>query len=170
MQGEVVNDPVPLVDIQLTDPVGEDPVTVAVQVVNEPNVPVEGEQETATVVAVRAELTVSVADAVDVALVDVASVTRSSKLYVSPAVRVLAAIEHVSVALATASVPLLAVQNVVSEYPPAPLTCTVHCQEYGEVPVDGMVPLTISVWVVTIVAALSVGAEGAVRAELTVTE
>ena len=50
-----------LVEVQVTDPVGEDPVTVAVQVVDAPGVTVVGEQETETVVAVREAVTVIVA-------------------------------------------------------------------------------------------------------------
>ena len=69
-----MNIPVPLLDVQLTDPVGEDPVTVAVQLVDVPGVTVGGEQETATAVAVRVGLTVTRSVA-DVALVDAESVT-----------------------------------------------------------------------------------------------
>ena len=71
---------VTLVDDQVTDPVGDEPVTVATHVVEVPGVIVVGEQETETVVAVREELTVTVT-AFDtcVAGVPELSVTWSSK-------------------------------------------------------------------------------------------
>ena len=74
---------VTLVDDQVTDPVGDEPVTVATHVVEVPGVIVVGEQETETVVAVREELTVTVT-AFDtcVAGVPELSVTWSSKYHV----------------------------------------------------------------------------------------
>jgi hypothetical protein len=46
---------------------------------------------------------------------------------------------------------------------------TNHCHEYGEVPVFGIVPVTVRVWSASSFAALIVGTAGAVRADRTVT-
>jgi hypothetical protein len=44
-----------------------------------------------------------------------------------------------------------------------------HCQEYDDVPVDGIVPPTVSTWLTSSAVSLTVGAAGAVSAVFTVT-
>ena len=47
------------------------------------------------------------------------------------------------------------------------MTETIHCHEYVEVPVLGIAPVTVSDWLTSSAVALTVGAAGAVNAELT---
>ncbi|MGI0156686.1 MAG: hypothetical protein ACREDE_11225, partial [Thermoplasmata archaeon] len=95
-----------------------------------------------------AELVVTVTDGAD----DFASggaplsVTFHSKVYEVLAARVSAGIEHVSVDPALAPPPLSEPpQSAALVYVP-PLVAIIHRQEYGAVPVDGIVPVTVSAW------------------------
>ena len=85
---------------------------------------------------VSAAVTVTVEDAPDVTVstVDALSVTWSSKVYVLPAVNVLAAMLHVSVAPASAPLPLGTAHCVADPYDPE-LILTSHCHENVGVPV-----------------------------------
>lgn len=121
--------------------------------------------------AASGEATETVADRVDSCVSGPASdpsVTWSSNEYVAPAVNVPPAIEQVSVAPAAAPEPPFWA-HVVAATAAIPLTETSHCHEYGAVPVDGIVPVTVSVWSASSAVALTVGAAGAVSAELTAT-
>ena len=79
----------------------------------------------------------------------------------SPAVSVDAATEQVSWAPAEAPDPLFTAHCVEEAY--APLFMLVsHCHAYGDVPVDGIMPLTPRVWSTSSFVAETVGADGAV--------
>jgi hypothetical protein len=98
------------------------------------------------------------------------SVTLSSKAYESPTVSLPAEMVHFSWVPPPAPLPLADAPHWAAlTYPPAPFTSTNHCQEYGDVPVTGVVPVTVSGWLTSSFAALSVGVPGAVSAEFTVT-
>ena len=49
------------------------------------------------------------------------------------------------------------------------MTEIIHCHEYVEVPVLGIVPVAVRAWFASRMVALTVGAAGAARAEWTVT-
>jgi hypothetical protein len=114
--------------------------------------------------------TFTVDDAADVAVSGVfaESVTWSSNAYVSPAVSVPPLIVQVSDDEADWPDPLLDVHCVAAAYAP-PLTDTNQLYEYGEVPVEGIMPLTVSAWFTSSAVAETVGAAGAVSCDATVT-
>jgi hypothetical protein len=120
--------------------------------------------------AVSCEATAIVDDAAEVTVSGVfaESVTWSLNAYVSPAVSVPPLIVHVSGEDAAWPVPLFVAQKVETAYAP-PFTETIQLYEYGEVPVDGIAPVTVSAWFTSSAVALTVGAAGAVSCETTLT-
>ena len=90
----------------------------------------------------------------------------------SPPVRVFAETEHDSVADADAPMPLFGVWQTAIAFAAVnapPLMLVRNCHEYGDVPVDGIMPLTVSAWSESSLVALTIGAEGSVSAGATIT-
>ena len=77
-------------------------------------------------------------------------------------------IEHVSVSLTPAPVPLFTAHTVASAYPPLS-SWTIHCQAIVAVPVPESVLVTVNAWLTSSAVALGEGVLGAVSAVLTVT-
>ena len=73
---------------------------------------------------------------------------------------------HVTVAASLAPLPLFTAHCVASAKPP-PLIEINHCQEDGDVPVDGIVPVTTNAWSASKAVALTVGPAGEASGEPT---